>query len=284
LALRREGRDAEALELFERSFRMAPSPIPLAQIAMAEQALGRWVIANEHLEAALAEEDNGWIRRNQRLLRGSLRQIRRNLGQLELVGGLEGVEVAVNGKEVGTLPIDTMIWVEAGTAQVVARHESILPYRREVNITAGETARLELNLVEGEGGDGLRRIPIPIAPPEDVAEQVFWAFAIPAVALGIAAIGTGSATVVAQQDYQQCQEVSCIDEQLSLGRTLAFATNVLLASAGAFAAGALIVYLVDPTIFDNEEPEQQIIEVDLRPRLLPWVSPDTAGLALEGTF
>ena len=41
--LRAKGKDAEALVLFQKAYAATPSPRALAQIALAEQALGRWI-------------------------------------------------------------------------------------------------------------------------------------------------------------------------------------------------------------------------------------------------
>src|SRR5436190_8859003 len=60
LDLRREHRDDEALAVFRRSHELRPSARALAQIALAEQATGRWVDAREHLTEALAMDDP-WI-------------------------------------------------------------------------------------------------------------------------------------------------------------------------------------------------------------------------------
>lgn len=52
--LREQGRDAGALERFQRAYAESRSARALAQVALAEQALGRWVDANAHLTEALA--------------------------------------------------------------------------------------------------------------------------------------------------------------------------------------------------------------------------------------
>jgi len=54
VALRRQGRDASALEVFQSAWRSSRAPRALAQVALAEQALGRWVAAEAHLVEALA--------------------------------------------------------------------------------------------------------------------------------------------------------------------------------------------------------------------------------------
>ena len=68
IELRRAGRDAEALARFERAHAVEPSPRTLAQMGLAEQALGRWVRAEAHLRAALAPRDDAWIERNRAAL------------------------------------------------------------------------------------------------------------------------------------------------------------------------------------------------------------------------
>lgn len=49
LALRQQSRDAEALAVFERAYAQHREPCLLAQVGFAEQALGRWRLAEEHL-------------------------------------------------------------------------------------------------------------------------------------------------------------------------------------------------------------------------------------------
>lgn len=49
VSLREDGRDLEALELFQRAYRRSKSVRAPAQIALAHQALGRWIEAERHL-------------------------------------------------------------------------------------------------------------------------------------------------------------------------------------------------------------------------------------------
>src|SRR5262245_5231569 len=58
--LRLQGKNAEALELFEKAHRLAPSGKTLGQIGSVEVALRRWVEAEAHLEEALARRDSPW--------------------------------------------------------------------------------------------------------------------------------------------------------------------------------------------------------------------------------
>src|SRR4051812_16131890 len=59
--LRRQGQDDQALQEFKKAYELSPSPRAIAQIGLAEQALGRWVDAETHLEAALGSKTDAWI-------------------------------------------------------------------------------------------------------------------------------------------------------------------------------------------------------------------------------
>src|SRR5262245_7061850 len=53
VSLREQGKDEAALREFQRAHELSRAPRALAQIALAEQALGRWIDAEAHLEEAL---------------------------------------------------------------------------------------------------------------------------------------------------------------------------------------------------------------------------------------
>src|SRR5580704_11727693 len=76
IELRRLHRDADALEAFRRAFALAPAPRTLAQIALAEQALGRFVDAEADLQRAISSGEDPWIRRSARALEVGLADIR----------------------------------------------------------------------------------------------------------------------------------------------------------------------------------------------------------------
>lgn len=83
--MRRQGHDAEALDTFTRALAIQASPRALAQVALAEQALGQWVAAESRLVAALANEDDPWIAGNREPLEAALATIRRHLAAIVTV-------------------------------------------------------------------------------------------------------------------------------------------------------------------------------------------------------
>src|SRR4051812_29586201 len=83
VGLRRAGDDAGALKLFEQAYALNKTPKALAQIGIAEQALGRWSAARKHLGQALESGDDPWIKKNRAAINKSLDIIAAHVGQLE---------------------------------------------------------------------------------------------------------------------------------------------------------------------------------------------------------
>ncbi|HEX3697160.1 MAG TPA: PEGA domain-containing protein [Polyangia bacterium] len=141
IELRREGRDLDALESFQKAHALAPTPRVLAQMGFAEQALGRWTDAYEHVDAALQVPADAWIAKNRSVLESSLTTIRKHVGELEILGEPAGAEIRVDGRPQGKLPLTRRIHATAGTASVEVRAAGFLTITRTVLITPNELTR-----------------------------------------------------------------------------------------------------------------------------------------------
>ncbi len=119
--LRRDGKDAEALEVFRKAYSLRASPRAAAQVGLAEQALGRWIAAEAHLTEALRAPEDPWIKKNRAALEGALESVGRRLATLEVLGGPVGAEVLVEGTKVGELPLPRPLRVPAGVLRVEVR-------------------------------------------------------------------------------------------------------------------------------------------------------------------
>ncbi len=158
VALRRERRDAEALAEFQRAYALKQTPRALAQVALAEAALGKWVAAETDLARALISDDE-WIARQRAALQVALGEIQRHLGALD-VSSAQGTEVWVDGELVGHTPV-VALRVAEGHRVVELRAPGMATARQEMDVRAGETARVEAELA-----------PAPVAalePPAPVA-------------------------------------------------------------------------------------------------------------------
>nr|MBK7069462.1 PEGA domain-containing protein [Deltaproteobacteria bacterium] len=164
VALRRQGRDAAALEVFQSAWRSSRAPRALAQVALAEQALGRWVAAEAHLVEALAAARDPWVRSRLAILQSALAEIRRHVGRLDVVGEPSGAEVVLDGAVVGQLPLSTMLRVPTGSLTFTVRSEGYFPVTRTVQVDGRYPLREPVRLASVTA-----RVAAPelVAPPSE---------------------------------------------------------------------------------------------------------------------
>ena len=122
--LREHGKDDEALAVFKKALAKSPSPRARAQVALAEQALGLWVAAENDLVLALAADSDAWIAKNRGALEGALAVVRRHIGSLE-VRGTDGAEVMLDGVRLGVLPRGQRVSRRGRTAHARAARQGL---------------------------------------------------------------------------------------------------------------------------------------------------------------
>lgn len=152
LALRGRGQDAEALAAFERSLAIAPRASVRAQLGFAQQALGRWVEAEQTLNAVRAIDDP-WVQRHRATIDEALRTIGEHLGTLSLTVEPADAIARVDGAILNT---GTAIRIPVGAVRVRVEREGYFEVERLVTITAGQSAGETVTL---------RARPAPIASP-----------------------------------------------------------------------------------------------------------------------
>jgi hypothetical protein len=166
LALRRKGDDAAALQKFEQAYEADKRPRTLAQVALAEQALGRWAHAYDHLTEALGEKSDPWIAKHKSTLEDAMKALREHVGKLEILGGSPGAEVRINGATVGSLPLSKPVTLPTGSAAIEVAAPSFTPIQRTTGIRAGQTTRESFDaFVSAE-----RHVPEARAQPVSTAE------------------------------------------------------------------------------------------------------------------
>lgn len=141
-ALRKAGADNDALRAYRCAHSMAPSAKTLAQIGLAEAALGRWVDAEKDLAAALAQDGDAFIQKYRADLAAELAAIRAHLGDLEILGP-QGALLRVAGLVRGRLPLAGPLRLPAGSAsiEVMPPGAADRPLARQVTIRAGGLTR-----------------------------------------------------------------------------------------------------------------------------------------------
>jgi hypothetical protein len=135
LALRKLGKDRDALALFDRAVAVHPTARAVAQIALAHQALGEWVVAAIGLEQALRLDDDPWIVRRRAQLEGSLDAVRAHVGSIEIESNVQGAEVFVDGVSFGRLPFESPLRVVAGALTLEVRAPGYGTQRHSLNVS-----------------------------------------------------------------------------------------------------------------------------------------------------
>ncbi|MBL8682195.1 MAG: tetratricopeptide repeat protein [Myxococcales bacterium] len=203
VALRRAGRDADAVVVFERAYARWRSARAAGQLGLCEQALGRWVIAERHVRDALADTGDAWVQRNRATLEGALRVAEQHLATVEIVGGVEGAELFIDGERAGVIPANRSIRVVSGSARIEHRVAGSAPVVRVVELAAGTIERVsfptqvassqtqQINTQGGSQGavaiDNRDPRPVTVAPTR--IHPLVWA--------GAASLGAGLATTIA---------------------------------------------------------------------------------------
>lgn len=138
IQLRREHRDAEALELFRQAYQRNPAPRVKAQIGLAEQALAQWVEAERDLGQALAAGQDPWIADHAEALKAALAAIQQHLASLSIETNAAGAELWLNGLPAGQLPV-APLRVVAGTVNVEIRSKDFETLRKSIAVEPGKS-------------------------------------------------------------------------------------------------------------------------------------------------
>lgn len=186
VALRKEGKDAEALDSFRKAYALEPTPRVRAQIALAELALGKFLEAEADLRAALAVEGDPWIAKNDSSLRAALHSVEDHLGWL-VVDTVPGVEVRVDGRRIEKFVKGERLRVVAGTVRVEVSRPGESPARREVDVAPRKEGHVEISPPPPKPAP-----PVVVPPPVVVTKtEPSRLFGAGLVGLGVGSLGLG---------------------------------------------------------------------------------------------
>ena len=262
VALRRSGDDEGALARFRAAYELTHSARARAQIALVEQALGRWIDAEGHLLEALGSQE-AWIEERRPTLLAQLEVIRSHLGRVRIVGGVPRAAVTVDGEPVGSLPIGSALWVEPGPTVVEVRADGHRTFTRTITTAEGQLTTLEVELVPEVTSPVVAEAVQSRPAPAERSDG------FPLSTLGWASIGIGGAALVVSavtlalrnNEAEAFNAPACLADGLSRGEnchgnydsaqmfeSVSIATLVI---GGLFAATGVALVLVDGTSSDD---------------------------------
>lgn len=259
--LREKGHDDEALSVFRQAFARAPSARARAQVGLAEQALGMWVVAETDVAAALATDGDPWIAKNKAALEGALAVIRKHVATLE-VRGADKADVFVDGVKVGAGA--GPFRVEAGRRSLEVRAKGFQPTTRSVELPPGGIARETVTLVAlPPDTPSAPPQPAPTAPPAPARDRepgtsgqriLGWAF----VGTGAALLATGGVSFLFRKGIIDDYNTTCpgvgaatqppqCEDQIDSSRTWFTIGIITLVGGGVFAAGGAALVVTAPS-------------------------------------
>jgi tetratricopeptide (TPR) repeat protein len=150
VALRKEGDDQAACEIFRQAYERFHSARAAGQLGLAEQALGRWSEAEAHVREALRSPADPWVRKNHDALSHDMLVITAHVARIEILGQPEGAEIVVNGRAAGRLPLASPVTTSAGEVDLEARAEGFQPEVKKLTLTAGQYQRVVIRLQKSQ--------------------------------------------------------------------------------------------------------------------------------------
>lgn len=246
IALREDGRDEEALAVFTRAYEAGHSAQALAQMALAEQALGRHVQAEAHLTTALADRDDRFIRRNRAALAQALTEISAEIGTLAIDGGVPGAEVDAGDGVRATMPLDAPLRLGAGHHHVIIRADGHRTFEADIDITGGGAASITATLVaDAPIAPAPEPTPEPVAspePPPPPASSSGWVLpvGIAGASVGVVAIASASGLMAVREDNARAR-LTCSDTDPACRARYQAALDAESAGIGLYVVGGALL-------------------------------------------
>jgi hypothetical protein len=293
--LRRVDRNEEALALFEQAAKLSSKPSVHGQLALAEQAVGRWADAERDLDTVLAATDDPWVTKNESALERARDLVRHHLGWLLVdVDDVAALELRFDGEPIAR-GVETR--VVARTAPLEVRAPGFAPDVRTVVVIPGEHLHVAMTLVPLVATPAPAAVspepePVPLPAPAQESARALEAVARPASSrptgpivvgvLGLAGAATGSILGIrAIQEKNSESEASQSGRPASAATSYADAKTSSIASTIAFGAAAALLATAGTWWFvtrDSSHGSKRTIAV------APVVGGDMGGVLVRGEW
>ncbi len=269
---------ARAAEQYLAALRTWKHPAFYFNLALAQLNLEQDVEARESLVAALRHGEEPLGAAQYREAQKQLAEVERSLGQIEIRCETRGAEVTLDGVLRFIGPGKYRGWVQARPHQITAKSPGYLADTRQVSVTAGAVATLDLRLVTlSEATEAGRRW----------AAWKPWAAVVGGVVIGGAG---GVLHALSARDFTgydnkfaqlPCASATgCTPEEVGSGltgqlrrarREQQVAVGGYIAGGALLAVGTVLVYLNRPRLHEQAP----------RVAVVPAVSSDTLGIVIS---
>lgn len=192
LSLFNESEYGLALIEFERAYELAPNFRALYNIGLVNIQLGRYASATRALERYLHDGEAAVGSARRREVEGLLNDLKLRTATLTLLSRASGIEVAVDGKTLGTTPFPEPLLIDAGEHTLRASAVGFASRNYTLTLAGQDQKTIQVAL------DALpRHEPVGASKPE---RRLFWPGFVAAGALGAGAVAASIIMFEARSD------------------------------------------------------------------------------------
>ena len=259
-----------ALDKYERSMALRPSPLTRYSIAVAQSHVGRLVEASENLRTFLQEADAD-LHTYRSPARNLLASVQPRFAKLEvrIPGDPRGAKVIIDGQGIPAAAVGISRPTNPGNHKVEVRVDGHAPFYAQVSLTDGEQRVI---LVQFDTLAPIAAPPHANVPPRAMSSRTVGLVVLTAGG-GVFAAGAG----LGAAGYFKAKASPTSDGgDASTARTLALVGDISM-GVGIVAAG-IGTYLLIRAPSRAEPPRASAVTIS------PWATYQSAGLGVAGSF
>ncbi|HVJ79584.1 MAG TPA: PEGA domain-containing protein [Planctomycetia bacterium] len=246
LRAQKAGQHDKAREALDAAFRIKPNAEIALALARSEMQLGKPRDAAEHLSYFLREGQAAKPEDRQSAEK-MFAEAKSKVGTVIVSVDVDGSEVQVDGKPVGTSPLSGAVFVEPGPRILTARKEGMLEAKKELTVAAGAETTVPLAVTPPPPPVAK---PLPPPPPPPPARNKTLILAGAGIAGGLALVSLGTFigySVVDSNSYDTWKTNRCVqtnqqcenDFRDAQSTSAALGTTALVTLIGAGVIGAV---------------------------------------------
>ena len=275
LALYGDGEFLLALVEFERAYQLSNNYKVLYNIGQVRIQLGRYAKAKEALEDFLKAGGSNVSADRVAAVNKDLAALAERTASLNVIVNQEGVDIALDGKSIGTSPLSEPIVVDAGEHNLVLHKEGFYDNAQSITLAGRDQSEVKVELklipIAEQPKQFVGPAPVGPKPPSHTAMWVAWgttgALAATAGVIGYFGVSKANDLESMRNDYGVTR--GQLDNTKSSARTLLAISDVTTGLAAV--AGGVALYL---TLSHPKEPAPSGVALG--------IAPD--GVRLRGAF
>lgn len=301
--LTRANKWSEAEPLYRAAFELRQSYDIAGNLGVAEFRQNKYRDAAEHLAFALKSFPVTGKPAARDTLEQTFNKAKAEVGTVTIQVNVNGAQIAIDGRPVGTSPLAGSVFVEPGSREIEASLAGHEPSRQKVEVAKGSTQEVSLKLEVKKEKVALEK-PRLVVRPKPWAPGLEWYIAGGAAAVVGLGVGVGF-TIAANGASADAEEIrgqvggqSACANQAATGSGQCAALYGSVENQGTFSSAAVAGFVVGGVFalgtaglfaWTMLQPEASLTMTDskrdsVKLRVLPAVGADSRGVVLMGSW